>query len=521
MLAARGNSCRLLGLHAVLLLVTVAPILSVDIPALGDYPNHLARLHILANLERSAALRENYQIVPTITPYLLVDWLLTPLVRVWGAYEVGRAFVAATMILTYSGALAITVALFRRLTLWPTLVLPLLYNHALSWGMMNYNFGIAVLFWAFAAWLWLRHRRAPIRMGLLLALSAQLYLVHMLAFGLFVALVCSHGLSVAHGRSRYSRAAYAAELLPMIPPFALTFAVYAVWFASEGVSGPKVTEFGSPSEKLAALVSPTMFTNSLADWLLLALYVSGAFLMVARRKLVLAPHMGFSLACLAALCLVTPTTLFGVWGVDLRLPPVLLMLTVSATVPNALPEIGRRPARAAALVALVLFRATTVWSELRLADREFEAFRAASGEIAEGARVLVAHDFGEGRLGLPIRAYLHLPLVAVIERNAFLPQLFTGVTQVRPAARNAEIDAGVSATLTTQAVIAGLDPAFIAANRSRVIDAYDRIYWAEWDQHFDYLIRINPAPMDDRIAARLESVSRYSFFEIARIRRAS
>jgi hypothetical protein len=78
----------------------------------------------------------------------------------------------------------------------------------------------------------------------------------------------------------------------------------------------------------------------------------------------------------------------------------------------------------------------------------------------------------------------------------------------------------VSATLPTEAIAQGLDPAFVAANRNRVIDAYDRIYWAAWDKHFGYLIRINPAPMDDRIAARLGPVSRHSFFEIARVRRA-
>lgn len=120
-----GQPGILVGFHVALLLVTITPILLVEILPLGDFPNHLARLYILANLDAVPALQQNYQIVPTLTPYLLVDWMLTPLARIWSVYDVGRAFVAATMAMAYVGILVLSVAFFSRLTAWPALALPI------------------------------------------------------------------------------------------------------------------------------------------------------------------------------------------------------------------------------------------------------------------------------------------------------------------------------------------------------------------------------------------------------------
>ncbi len=62
-----GGAGILLGFHVALLFATIAPVLSVEIPPLADLPNHLARLHILANLENEPALQANYEIVPRLT----------------------------------------------------------------------------------------------------------------------------------------------------------------------------------------------------------------------------------------------------------------------------------------------------------------------------------------------------------------------------------------------------------------------------------------------------------------------
>lgn len=514
-----GESGILLVFHLSLLLITIAPILSVEILPLGDFPNHMARLHILANLDAVPALQQNYEIVPTLTPYLLVDWMLTPLTRIWSVYDVGRGFVAATMAMTYGGILALGVTFFSRLTVWPALALPILYNYAFSWGFMNFSFGVGLMFWALALWLHLRHRGAWVRLAVLLILSAALYLTHMLAFGIFALLVGGHSLSVAWRQKGPTAGAVFRELVSVVPPFVLTLSVYAFWLANDAIVGEKITSYGSIIDKSAMVVSPTMFSDSLADWALLSVYLISVLYLAARGKVLFAENTVVPLIFFAVICLIMPNTLMGVWGVDFRLPPVLLMFLIAVTQPEILTARPAQPAVMAVVTALVLVRAVSLWPQLQLADRQFLEFKNATHEIDEGSRVLVSNDLIRGAHALSIRAFLHLQLIAVIERNVFAPELFTGITQVRPTARNRDIDAGAGPVLRSKDIVMGLEPGFISRYRNRTFDAYSRVYWADWPKNFDYLVRINPKTLDDRIAAELESITRYSFFEIAKVRK--
>jgi hypothetical protein len=509
----------LLVFHLALLLATVAPMLSVEIPPLADLPNHLARLHILANLETIPALKENYQVVPTITPNLLVDWMLTPMARIWSVYDVGRAFVVASMAITYGGVLLLNVMLSSRLTVWPALALPILYNHAFSWGFLNFNFGVGVVLWAFALWLCLRKRNAVVRSAALLSISAVLYLTHMLAFGLFAAVVSAHSLSVAYRQNGPRAVAILRELISVIPPFVLTLVAYVLWLENDEAVGKKLIDYGDITRKPAALVSPTMFSDSLADGVLLMFYLIAGLHLARRKKMLLAENMALPLICLAIICLVMPNTLLGVWGVDFRLPPVLLMLLIAATQPETLMARPQQKMAAIMIATVVMARVVTVWPQLQQANRQFLEFKNATHTIAEGSRVLVSGDDIPGRLALPERAYLNLALIAVIERNAFVPGLFTGNMQVRPAARNREIDAVVNPAVRSEDIVLGLDPDFSAYYLNRTDHPNGRVYWAGWPKHFDYLVRINPAPLDDRVSAELETVLHYSYFEIARIRK--
>lgn len=514
-----GGAGILLGFHVALLFATIAPVLSVEIPPLADLPNHLARLHILANLENEPALQANYEIVPRLTPYLLVDWMLTPLVRVWSVYDVGRIFVVATMAITYGGVLLLSFLFFSRLTVWPALALPLLYNYAFSWGFLNFNFGIGLTLIAFALWTRLRQWNAMGRFAILLCLSALLYLTHMLAFGVFAVVASAHSLSAAYTRNGPNAAAIAREMISVVAPIVLVFLVYFFWLSEDHLVGEKLTYYGGIQSKLIALLSPTFFSNSIADVALLAVYVGTGLFLALCGRLQLAANMTFPLVCLAIVCLIMPNTLFGVWGVDFRLPPVLLMLLIASTRPKFLIGTPARFVVAGVIAAMIMVRVISLWPQFQLADRQFTEFKDAIRDMSmtEGARVLVSLDDAPGILALPQRAFWHLAQIAVIERQAFVPFLFTGVTQVRPTERNRDLDTLSGHPLTSVALTSGLDPEFIAQYRNRILDAYHRVYWADWPKHFDYLVRINPVALDKRISAELDSVAHYSYFEIAKI----
>jgi hypothetical protein len=516
-----GESGILLGFHVALFFVAIAPILSVEIPPLADLPNHLARLHILANLENEPALQANYEIVPRLSPYLLVDWMLTPLVRVWSVYDVGRIFVVTTMAITYGGVLLLSFLFFSRLTVWPALALPVLYNHAFAWGFLNFNFAIGLTLVAFALWVRLRQWNAIGRFAALLCLSALLYLTHMLAFGVFAVVLSAHSLSVAYAKNGPNAAAISREMISVVAPIVLVFLVYFFWLSESRSVGERLTSYGDIDAKLVVVLSPTFFSDSIADVALLAAYVGAGLFLALCGRLQLAANMAFPLVCLAIICVLMPNTLFGVWAVDFRLPPVLLMLLIASTRPKFL--IGRpaRPVVAGVVAAMVMLRVISLWPQFQLADRQFTEFKDAirGMGMTEGARVLVSLDDAPGKLALPQRAFWHLAQIAVIERQAFVPFLFTGVTQVRPTARNRDLDTPVGHPLESVELTSGLDSEFIAQYRNRILDAYRRVYWADWPKHFDYLIRINPAALDNRIAAKLDPAAHYSYFDIAKIRK--
>jgi len=66
------------------------PIASVTIPGLTDYPNHLARMHILAAIDASADLRRYYELHWTPMPYLAMDAMVPLIARIMPIYDAGR-----------------------------------------------------------------------------------------------------------------------------------------------------------------------------------------------------------------------------------------------------------------------------------------------------------------------------------------------------------------------------------------------------------------------------------------------
>ncbi|MEE8444174.1 MAG: hypothetical protein V3S44_02415, partial [Alphaproteobacteria bacterium] len=78
MLAGRG----VLLVYGPLYLLAIVPVLAVDIVPLADFTNHIARIHLLANIADDPILQSNYRLDWAIKPNLGIDILLPPLVRI-------------------------------------------------------------------------------------------------------------------------------------------------------------------------------------------------------------------------------------------------------------------------------------------------------------------------------------------------------------------------------------------------------------------------------------------------------
>jgi hypothetical protein len=84
--------------------IFVLPAASVDIPAMVDCPNHLSRMHLLAD---GASHTSFYELDWRFYPNLAMDLLVPSLGRLIGVEPATKLFYVASLLLIATGAMAI------------------------------------------------------------------------------------------------------------------------------------------------------------------------------------------------------------------------------------------------------------------------------------------------------------------------------------------------------------------------------------------------------------------------------
>jgi len=93
-------------LVGLLFAASVAPVLSVEIPAMIDYVNHLARMHLLVDAAAGHA-NPAYEIDWRLYPNLAEDIVVPALARLVSVETAARLFLLASQALAVSGAIAL------------------------------------------------------------------------------------------------------------------------------------------------------------------------------------------------------------------------------------------------------------------------------------------------------------------------------------------------------------------------------------------------------------------------------
>ncbi len=170
---------------AVATTLALAPVLLFPLPPLADYPNHLARMHVIATMGTDPDLARYYEIHWQIIPNLVMDIVVPLLARVMDIYHAGQAFTVVCVLMVATGVFALNRALFGG---WPVIglaALPLLYNHIFLIGLINYWFGVGLALWALAAWVALRERPWPWRLLVSTLFAVGLFFSHIFAAGVY------------------------------------------------------------------------------------------------------------------------------------------------------------------------------------------------------------------------------------------------------------------------------------------------------------------------------------------------
>lgn len=183
-------------MYAILLMVSLAPVWMVAIPPLVDYPNHLARMHILVNGAQSESLGRFYAVSWSVIPNLAMDIIVPALVNFMPLEIAGKVFVTLILALLATGSLALHYTIHKRFSPWPLLVFLFLYNGVFLFGMVNYLFGIGLCLWAIAAWIETGKYGHSARVVLFYATCVILFFAHLSAMGVYVLSVIAYEASL-------------------------------------------------------------------------------------------------------------------------------------------------------------------------------------------------------------------------------------------------------------------------------------------------------------------------------------
>jgi hypothetical protein len=467
-------------------LITLAPFCAVRVPGLGDTLNHLARMHVLVSLGQSQDLQRYYQIHWTPIPYLSMDAVVPFLARVVPLYLAGNLFVLACIVLPPAGTATLHYVLHRRLSLVPLAATLAATNTLLAFGFLNYLFALGFALFLLAAWIacagWPRWRRAAVFAPAVLIL----YFGHAFACFAYCLAVCG----VESGRALRARLSplpkVAADCLA-----AFAQAIPALFFAAtldvrSGYVGALQTHYGDIASKALALVSPVLFLHDKMNGLVVLGTVALVALLLARLRLsqVLWP------ACLpvALASVAMPHVVASTWGMDLRLPLFLVLLLIAGA---SFPDATRWRAVVAVMVAGLLLTAKSVdsWGELHRLDGEIAETRKVLANLPRGARLLAVNATGHstGAETIPSSSFWNMPLTAVIDRDAYVPYLFNGLTTVRmrPELRLSSTPNG--RPITPAQLLAGMN-----ATVPPGVDPGDgegaRLYWLGWPKNFDFVL---------------------------------
>lgn len=388
------------------------PVWSVAYPPLLDYPNHLARVFVLAHLHDPAYhFTDWYRADWGPFPYLGMDLILVSLQRVLPVAIAGKVFLSLCLL-----AVPLSVWWLVRtanpghdaLAFWGLL---LSYNVFFLDGFVNFQLGLALCFLTVTLWIRYLGRPTARRWLLVLAAATATYFTHLIAFVLagFVVFVYT---AVERRRIRDQVLA----CLPFLPGVL----IYVISGIGRQTSYAGELYFRDWPEKFFdALGAYHHGYSGMLDTVVLWATVA-AILLAFVRNPDFRLRRSWAIVFLAAIALycALPDEVGESWDIDVRVIPVAFILLLLVA------QLGRRQ-RIVGAIALLLFVARIHDVARNFAAKQAELARLDSviQSLPRDTTLLPLINEHDDEDSLE-RPYVHFWAYAVIERGARGPYLF-------------------------------------------------------------------------------------------------
>src|SRR5216684_6223847 len=234
---ARPGSDRFVAIvvFSLLAAASLLPVLLTPIPAMVDYPNHLARMYILSQNGTPDA-NPYYEVAWALYPNLAMDLLVPQMARLISVENATRLFLLLSQLLIVGGALVLERVVKGRVHLAGFAALMFLYCLPFTWGFVNFEFGLGVALWAIAAYLMVVENASPMRFVVNAVFVTALFAAHFFALGIYGATLGFYELWRAHDRKiSYGDAALRLAMLAI--PVMVLFGVMRLTAGAIGSEG--------------------------------------------------------------------------------------------------------------------------------------------------------------------------------------------------------------------------------------------------------------------------------------------
>jgi len=467
-------------LFALLAVASFCPILLVPIPAMVDYPNHLARMYLLSQA-KAADANPFYQIAWAAYPNLAMDLIVPPFGRLIGVETATRVFYLLGQIVVVTGAIAIEQVVKRRFLIAGFVALMFLYSLPFAWGFVNFEFGLGIALWGIAAYWAMQERAWRVRLGINAAFVAVLFAAHFYALGIYGVTIGLH-----EAWRAWARQIPPVTMIGRLAILAFPAAVLLGWMAwSGGAIGGEETTWALGLKPLRLFATLNGYDLMLSGAATIAL--AGFLYVAASRGFLCFEPAGVWLAAgFITLFAVMPSRLFETSFVDLRII-VAAALILPAFMSISLPDPRWRFALVACTIALIsanLAVVSYVWISYRA---DYAAIIQSFGKIAKGSFVLVAHS-GDADdppfKNLTEYPIYSAPTLAVHYAGAFVPTFYAAAGKQPIIARSPyrRLEASYGGVAPVAALKA------IAENTAPDVPAFVRA----WPRDFDYLYVVGP-----------------------------
>jgi hypothetical protein len=456
---------------------------------LVDYPNHLARMHIIANLDRSADLAKYYSLDWGFVPNLAMDVIVPAIIGPLSAERATWLFTAATLFLIASGTIAVHRALYRNWSFTPFLCFLLLYNRSFIWGFLNYLFTMGLALWLFAAHVHFRKRGSLVnRVGLFSLAAVLLMSCHLHAFACYAILVGCYEISIAWRVRRKTGVIPWADLL--VPALQFIAPVLMFFLLSSTANRAGDTAWFGIMGKVNGLIDIFNNYNIVLDVgtfaLLGALFALGLY----RRRILVHPDMRLGVMALFLIYWAMPDQIFSSFFADRRLM-VLVALALVASMDLKLEGLRARGLVVATLATLFVLRMSVIMVNWHHTNAVFADVMSVMDDIKPGTRVvaLVGGDIVPTIQNPPLD---HISNMAVVKKNVYINSLFA-----EPGQQPLRVVTGANSSFSISP-----SQTFRHKLENTPANPFPTIPW----QRFDYVLLINPVSITQDIPPYLHAL---------------